>query len=167
MQKSLSIPVLDPHQIIGVDFDGTLIGGRNGDLLYRYIVEHHKSKTFWIVTFRSGGFEDHCFGELEFTFENDPPPQTMFAGIESVPHQIWFQAQMDTAKRKNGFLTGPMTTAEKQYCEWKGAACKRRGCTILIDDLPNCVLPGTMKHGIDFVPEWELTSKRIPARLPG
>jgi hypothetical protein len=45
--------ILHKHDIIGIDVDDTLLG-RNPTkyILWDFIAEHHKTKTFHLITFR-------------------------------------------------------------------------------------------------------------------
>lgn len=130
---------LDPHAVIAWDMDGTLIDGPNGAYFCQYIVANPQ-KQHHIVTFRT----PRAWAEFS-PFELAPYgiTRSMIAGIHNVPDELYHAY----AQR----LTFFQPEKVEAYFEWKGLKSKEIGATVLVDDMPNHVLPGCQKYGITYV----------------
>jgi hypothetical protein len=141
------IAALDPFHTIGLDMDGTLIDHPRSHLLRQYVRQHCGKKAFYIVTFRTGAYAAETLPELKDHYV----PETCWAGLLSIPHELWAAHAADEKRRRSGKLTGPQTEAELNYKLWKGYACSRVGAQVLVDDRADAVIPGCEKYGVHFI----------------
>jgi hypothetical protein len=132
-------PLLDGHEKIAWDMDGTLIAGRNSAYFCRYIIanpqkEHH------IVTFRTPRrWAEQALDELE----EQGVARNLIAGVHNVPDDIW-----EAFAIKSGAYD-PVKVAA--YLEYKGLTAFGLGCTVLVDDMSALVAAGCLKHGVCFL----------------
>lgn len=142
---TLSHPLLDPHEIIAWDFDGTLVDGANSEFFRAYILAHPE-KQHHIVTFRTGRsrrfhgklWKDDAIHEL---LDHGVALDTITAA-HGIPENLF-----DTLPR--GGLILPGSCEESLY--WKAAKAKEIGATVLVDDLVEWTEVGCRHHGIAFV----------------
>jgi len=52
-----------------------------------------------------------------------------------------------------------------EYGEWKGKVAAELGCTLLVDDRPDWVLPGCAKYGVSFLDIGDVTPISLPLRI--
>jgi len=162
-----SIEVLNNHDVIGLDMDDTLMYGYRSHILQDWILKNYPLKELWVVTFRTGVYVNTVFDELKGVGLKSH----MFKGIKSVPSQLYFKhkeaanayiIKNQNLKKYYRFLEYKNYTEKdleknyNDYLEWKGLACKEIGATILLDDLPDKVLPGCDKYNIDFINSLQL-----------
>jgi len=160
----MSYSILDRHEAIGWDFDNTLIDHPNSAAIHRYI-RAHPEKRHVIITFRSFGWQDEVWSSLAAC--PGAPPRQSFDRLlnmddarfspavpESGPHVEHARAH-DAIRVIEGKL---LITDVASYVEWKGLACRENGLTVLVDDRPECVLPGCARHGIVHVHPDDLAS---------
>jgi hypothetical protein len=132
---------LDDHEGIALDLDATLIGHYNSDVLQRYVVEHHHSKRFWIVTFRGDSWADEVWEDLEKF--GGPAKRDMFRGLRACPARLlnvlyaWY---VDSSRAD-----------PNEVFRWKGSVAKELNCTVLVDDRPEWVLPGCRENGVELI----------------
>lgn len=151
-------PILDLHDTIGWDMDQTLIKGPNSEFFRDYIVAHPE-KTHRIITFRNKSWADTAYDELESyglvgarslisSIENCPETWHDYYMINTHPHYSWEKIDM----LKRGLVTQDvLDECVHNFLRFKGARCKEVGCTVLVDDLPQWVMPGVNENGITFV----------------
>ena len=151
-------PILDLHDTIGWDMDQTLIKGPNSEFFRDYIVAHPE-KTHRIITFRNKSWADTAYDELESyglvgarslisSIENCPETWHDYYMINTHPHYSWEKIDM----LKRGLVTQDLLDeCVHNFLRFKGARCKEVGCTVLVDDMPQWVMPGVNENGITFV----------------
>lgn len=126
---------LDRHDVIAVDFDGTLVDNPGADHLWKYIRENYKRKQFHIVTFRFKSHADQCLPILNMLhrINGKAPTAEMFRSVEY----------------------RPMLTEDDNYddlpMEFKALVCKRIGATVIIDDLVDLISEHCEKHDVEVV----------------
>lgn len=132
--------LLDIHEKIAWDVDGTLVGGHNSDYFCRYIIanphkEHH------LVTFRTPrNWAELALEELE----EQGVPRSLIAGVHSVPDELYHAYAM------RAIIETEQSDIDL-YREWKAMTAKSIGCTVLVDDMGDIVADGCIKHGITFI----------------
>lgn len=130
---------LAKHDKIAVDVDDTLLGNSPGKhILWDFISANKNNKIFYLVTFRIKPCIDEVFDDL-FS-ETSVVAKDHFAGLVGIPPKVFFGEDLQT----------PLV-------EWKGLTAFKLGCTLLIDDLPDLVLPGCRKYGVDYLHPRDLT----------
>lgn len=130
--------ILDQHQVIAWDVDGTLVNGINSDAFRKYIIatphkQHH------IVTFRDEVWAQDVYEELA----EHGVPRSSIASIASNP-------------------TGKPHVGDSVKL-FKGAAARKVGATIMIDDMPEMVEEGCQAAGVVFMDARLFTSRPSPA----
>ena len=148
-------PVLDKHSIIAWDMDNTLINGPNSDYFRDYILRHPE-KSHHIITFRNKTWADMIWGELgRIGFD----ARTHISAIHNCPEDI-HDSFMVTGSGNIAILNFmhsrrmEMQDFERNITAfplWKGFKCKQIGASIIIDDMPDFVIPGCSKYDIEFV----------------
>ena len=151
-------PVLDMHDTIGWDMDKTLIKGPNSEFFRDYIIAHPE-KTHRIITFRDRSWASRAYAELEgyglvgarsliASIENCPEQWHDYYMIATLPHYSWDKIDM----LNRGQVTQEfLDDCVNKFLRFKGARCKEVGCTVLVDDMPQWVMPGVNENGIAFV----------------
>lgn len=145
----MNLQELAKHHKIGIDVDGTLIDHPRSHLLQRFILDHHQTKEFYIITFRSHGWEkrlEHDIGESTL-LTTVPLQLNHFRGIHTVPQQIHENHWM--ARSCEGTATpGSIIIAHDDFYGWKAAVCREIGCTVLIDDMEPSIGPHCVRLGV-------------------
>lgn len=131
--------LLDGHQAIGWDVDGTILDHLRAGVMHDYI-RRHPEKDHYIVTFRSHGWQHETFDELADRHRNFPT--RYFKGLLNIPDDV-FAAYWKGVRAREIDLD-----AEQAYVEWKGLICSQHGITVLVDDNPAHVLPGCDRYGV-------------------
>lgn len=150
----MNFHLLDQHEAIGWDFDGTLWNHQRASLMWDYI-KSHPEKKHYIVTFRSGWrngkrwAEDGCWDDLircgsELTADH-------FVEIINMDDETF---DLHGARISPG---GIYLDVSDTYKEWKGLACSQNGITVLIDDNPDHTLSGCFLYGVCYVDPDNLT----------
>ncbi len=118
----MDIRILDQHTILGIDFDGTLVGHPRSNILQQYIVDHPE-KTFHLISFRSHNMVQRLEGDLRESTDETGVPLTLahFKEIRCIPDKLY--------ERKALLDDG------REYWGWKAIQCQNLGCTILVDDM--------------------------------
>jgi hypothetical protein len=136
----MDIPLLDSHDVIAWDLDGTLVGGDNARLLCAYIVAHPE-KTHHFITFRTPReWAEDIFRELHPRGIVRP----MIASLQSVPDALYL-----AYAQENSGLIKPEDVAA--FYEWKGMRAAELGCTALVDDMRALVIRGCELHGVLYI----------------
>lgn len=130
-------PVLDLHDSIAWDLDGTILDGRNAKFFRDYIVAHPEKKHH-IVTFRDPA--GALLGGLALGRLGVGPELIMT--INGCPLEVYGA----WGTRRKLFDQ----EAVNLYLEWKGKKAAEHGCTVLVDDMPSQVVRGCNKHGVAF-----------------
>lgn len=151
-------PILDQHDVIAWDMDGTLVDGPNAAFFLSYIAltpqkRHH------IITFRNRAWADTCWAELRHNGLVEV--KTLIRSVESCPELIhdcfMIRHRLDGAEERRRFLDHRELTRDEfethaeAFREWKGERAMILGCTILVDDMAPFVLPGCTKHAVTFL----------------
>lgn len=146
----MDFALLDGHDAIAWDFDGTLFEHPLAVLMHEYIRDHPE-KRHVIVTFRSGNMQgrpwiDYIWDELaeyEVALTKDH-----FDGILNMDEETFDE---------NCARAGGRIMSTDTYKAWKGMICAANGLTVLVDDNEADTLPGCQAHGIAYVNPDELT----------
>jgi hypothetical protein len=138
--------LLDPHQNIAFDLDGTLVNGPNSQYFCDYILAN-PDKNYHLVTFRDQTWAERIYAELASTGLK----KINFSTLNSIPQDIY----MSYASKGN---IGGVDLGMK-FVYWKGWISKHLGATVLVDDMEDLVLPGCKKYGVAFINAW---SKEFP-----
>ena len=130
------------YEKIGFDLDGTLFNHPNTEKFANYIRENPHNQQFHIVTFRTHNLVPRIEPELHKI-------GLTLADFDSVQHP-----KDSDYERYEDALYGDASDPENaaaidHWRHFKGAACKKKGCGVLIDDMTADVLPGCEKHGVD------------------
>jgi hypothetical protein len=121
---------------IGVDFDGTLVGGRRSAALRRFIDRHAgRGVEFVIVTHRSHGLEHDIFPMLSMP-PGPPLNKSHFKEVINVPDDLF---------------EGSEGARMAEFYMWKGKVCQEVDAILLIDDKPEVCLAGCEANGISFL----------------
>jgi hypothetical protein len=133
---------LKNYKSVGWDLDHTLFNHPNTEKFADYIRENPHNQQFHIVTFRTHNLVPRIEPELHKI-------GLTLADFDSVQHP----KDSDYERYEDALYANPKRRqhldAIEQWQHFKGAACKKTGCGVLIDDMTNDVLPGCEKHGID------------------
>lgn len=130
--------LLDPHQSIAWDADKSLVFGPNSQFFCDYI-KAHPEKQHHVVTFRDPLWAAQVFNDLiPYGLEKHH-----ITSVNACPQDLEYAF----AVRK--LFYDPV--AVDAYINWKGKTAKELGCTVLVDDMQEAVLPGCQKYGIKFL----------------
>jgi hypothetical protein len=133
---------LDKHQKIGIDFDHTLVNSNKTHLFEEYILAN-PDKEYWIVTFRNNtGF----WTREQTIFDLQSHTKLTMDHFEDIVMQV----------RQPDIATQSIILDGDESMHWKGLMCYERDITIMIDDMPEWVLPGCERYGIDFIDTFTL-----------
>lgn len=128
----------DGHSVIGCDFDDTLVGHKNSSKIQKYILEN-RDKEFYIITFRSHGWQHRIDSDLsKSTEETGVPLRTdHFVEIHNID---------DGSYESHVAMNG-----DPSYLSWKARRCVELGCTILIDDFADSFHEHFTERGVMIV----------------
>lgn len=146
--------ILEKHDRIAWDFDGTLVDGPMSAHFCDFIrlnpqKEHH------IVTFRDLGMARTIPVEIEaYGLTVDA-----FKGIHTCPPKYWRAFTIARVNPHNWLAAHasgqlPASLADPdigRYLFFKGRKAKELGCTVLVDDMADLVAAGCRHHGIEFI----------------
>lgn len=132
-------PLLDHHDVIAWDMDGTLIDGPHSHFFRAYIMAHPE-KTHHIVTFRDRLWAMRA--PLELALFHRLPTEHI-AGVHDCPQNLW-QAYV----QRESFYQPDLVDA---YLIWKGKKAAELGCTVLVDDMAEQVIKGCELHSVAFI----------------
>jgi hypothetical protein len=163
MEKQYNqIEKLNDHKIIGLDMDETLVGGPCSYILREWVKENFINKELWIVTFRVGVYVPQVWSELASFHIN----RRQFAGLKSLPNALFndycevkkaFKYKDTNPNKFQRFLNAHKWTEEEAQrkhdalLHWKGETCASIGATVLVDDLPEMVIPGCKANNITLI----------------
>lgn len=142
----MTYSILDQHEKIGWDVDGTMYEDRLARTaatdarciaMHKYILAHPEKKHF-VVTFRSGAWARRVFEDLK-KINPDAPDARHFVQILCLTEQEFDEngPKMRDPSRPTDF-----------YKNFKGRVCAANGITVLVDDNPDHVLPGCDRYGV-------------------
>lgn len=159
----MSFSILDQHEAIGWDFDGTLIRHSRSEAMHAYILANPNKKHV-IVTFRTFGWQERVWQHLAETYPQ-APARELFQGVVNIGEDRFFAVdsecdsriglhrQHDALRTIDGKI---YLTDIQSYVHWKGEACRHHGLSVLVDDMRDLVLPGCRRHGIEYLHPDEL-----------
>jgi len=148
------IDVLLGMDAIGWDFDGTLIDHANSRMFHEFILAH-PDKRHVILTFRTHGYQNSMFRDMLLAYPDAPGPDK-FSDVKNIADKAWMEFTKYNDRRLVGRLSGPLTPWEEYYVEWKGMMCRDLNLPVLVDDMPNHVLPGCEKYNVIYINPSEL-----------
>lgn len=158
-------PIINKHSSIAWDMDHTLVNGPNSAYFLDYI-RSHPEKTHNIITFRDNSWANMILSELaQVGFD----ARTHISAIYNCPEDIHdsFMVKSNEITEIFQFMQSRSMSSEnfdknvQLFPLWKGFKCKNIGATVLIDDMPELVLPGCEKYGIEYVNALDLPPIRI------
>lgn len=126
--------VLDQHEKIAWDCDGTLYQGKNSQAFADYI-KAHPEKQHYIITFRDYNWAKECIPDLIDMGLKD----CHFVSVHHCPDDVWMNSQEGSFSQRWDFLC------------WKAKMAIELGCTILVDDMEDAVIHGCTEHGVAFL----------------
>lgn len=154
------------HKTIALDFDGTIIMDPKSPLLWPVINDDQRVVS--IVTFRYGNDAQGLERDLGLATLGQVS-MNRFAHVISCPPNLgrlwhwWVEVRpyannprkVDRKLEAMG-LSGMLTfddlrNADREIRLWKGKMAHSIGATVLVDDLPDMVLPGCRQYGIEFI----------------
>ncbi|RYD65103.1 MAG: hypothetical protein EOP83_08075, partial [Verrucomicrobiaceae bacterium] len=142
-------PLLDPHDTIAWDMDGTLIDGPNSEFFRAYILAHPE-KHHHIVTFRTGPsrrFPDNASALWKDDAIHELLEHGVALDVFKATHGIPEELYSAWASRKT-LLSEAEVAA---YVMWKGKMAAEIGATVMVDDMPGMVKKGCKAHGVVFI----------------
>jgi FMN phosphatase YigB (HAD superfamily) len=148
-------PILDQHDTIAWDFDGTLVDGPNS-AYFRSYISLNPQKRHHIITFRNRAWANTCWAELRI---HGLDSKTFIRSVESCPEHFHdcYHVRRNTPpeyhevfKEQHNYSSKQFNEYADSYSLWKAERASQIGCTILVDDMPQNVLPGCERHGIVF-----------------
>lgn len=160
----MTIAILNFHTRIGVDIDETLVGSNQRKIkLWKYI-KNNPNKKYWLITFRTGSFLDQAYRDIEIESKG-VITRNNFEGIYGIPSElsiafhrvspfINFRKTNPKIWEKIRIHMPNLDELANQYDlsrEWKGKKCYELGCTILVDDNIDAVLPGCKKYNVELL----------------
>lgn len=149
----MTFALLDQHDAIAWDFDGTLHGHHRSEAMHRYILDHSE-KRHVIVTFRSHGMQ-HDIWDLLADYSGTVPTREHFDGVLNISDEMYERFATQDRIRRMRKLAGqpddPPHADETAYVEWKGRICRQHGLTVLVDDKIDHTEAGCRKFGICFI----------------
>lgn len=147
--------LLDKHDVIAWDFDGTLVDGPLSHLWRAYLRENPQ-KEHHIITFRTGPsragldgtWAEDCYWELaSFGIRN-----TRIKAVHSIPQEIfqYYGVARLYCDVSQSLVPEVQRNAEK-IMEWKGKCASENGATVLIDDMEEMVRLGCDRYKVQFI----------------
>lgn len=137
--------ILEAHQNLAWDFDGTLIQGPNSERFRAYIAAHPQ-KRHHVITFRDREWADLIPMELG-TLGLDP---ALIASVENCPEPLHDMFMLGR-EPGSGVPRRIADMAVHHFLRWKGRRARELGCTILVDDIADWVVRGCEEHGVAFL----------------
>lgn len=159
---SVSHKILDAHDRIAWDMDGTLFKGPSAEAPNaQFFLEYIRStphKHHHVITFRDRIWANKAWTELRLSGLDI----NLIKSVQSCPEPVHecFMIQKSFGHhpdhRKIYKSVTPLTDDEFDYNaylfkKWKGERAFALGCTILVDDMPNWVIEGCQQYGIEFL----------------
>lgn len=146
-------PILDAHDAIAWDMDGTLVNGPNSDFFRDYIMAHPE-KQHHVVTFRDETWANRAHAELERYGLTHAV--SLIISIQSCPQDwlVFWEGQHNTFKKQKllrNYTQEDIDAGCHSFQRFKGRKAFELGCTILVDDLPSWVMAGCNENGIAFL----------------
>lgn len=145
---------LHKHEKIALDFDQTLVGHPKSSLLWNFIQKTHLTKTFHIITFRSGAWanEDMLIDDMIRGSNNAIRPY-MIESVSFCDYNMYadFSILQSSREQIGTQIPSIILPEETKFFQWKAERAKELGCTILVDDRPAWVKDGCDQHGIIFI----------------
>jgi hypothetical protein len=138
MGKPMKHELLDRHDNIAWDMDGTLVDGFYSRHFREYIAKN-PHKAHYVVTFRDRKWANKIPDELQ-KVGFDP---ALIRSIHACPDHLWLAHSMRQFAVDHSHV--------EQYLAWKGMTSKKLGCTILVDDMADHVIKGCEIYGIQFL----------------
>ncbi len=151
-------PILDEHAVIAWDMDGTLVDGPNSEFFLDYI-RATPHKRHHVVTFRNKAMAKDVWGELQ---SHGLDAKALIRSVENCPEPIHDCYMINhrlagSNERHRYYRSEPPLTRDEfnayvdQFVLWKGLRATQIGATILVDDMPQWVLPGCYEHEVTFL----------------
>lgn len=142
--SELRHPLLDGHQAIAWDLDGTLVDGPKQIFLGAYLAGR-PDKRHHLVSFRRGSQRD----AVERHLSTVGLGLHLFEAVHLCPDPL-----------RDAFDGRGDPLLVREFRRWKGWAAAAAGCTVLVDDDADLVGDGCRLHGIVHVDSW---SKDFPS----
>ena len=130
--------LLDHHQRIGWDIDGTLLGGPNSTFFRDYVTAHPE-KEHHLITFR----DEHGAHVAVVDLVRLGIPSARITSVNFCPQHLWL-----AWTRREEYYDEEKCTG---YLAWKGETAKKLNCTVMVDDVPMEVSPGCIRNGVAFI----------------
>ncbi len=148
--NKIDINILKKYNIIGLDFDETLINNPNSNKLISFI-KQNLNKTYYIVTFRSHGYQDFI-SQILWNKYRLKISKNM---ILSIPDEIFNLESIGVELVDLGYYNFG-EYLRQEYKKWKGDTCLKYNIEILVDDDYDNVYQQLIKNGIDYLDPYEI-----------
>lgn len=129
-----------------------MIDGPSSAELQAFVREHPEKK-FWIISFRTPRQLETVDAELR----RSGLKRACFQRIIPMPERLLLAFDEDQLRRRVARLPGieskdaVLFPGEYRVVHWKGYVCHKIGATVLVDDMPEYVLPGCRDYRIEFI----------------
>lgn len=137
--------LLANYKKLGWDVDETIIDHPLSAKMWQFIKANPFQQEHYIVTFRSGGMENHIFSDLNN--RGSDLTEKHFAGVLSCPHELWRDHHL-LKQTPQKLVASLDEIPDDPYVVWKGMVCANNGIPVLIDDMTHNVIHGCRKHGV-------------------
>jgi len=146
---------LDKYNIIGIDFDNTLIGNAASDIIANYVIQN-PNKKYYIVTFRSHGLESSSEISKNCITYLRKDMRRYFIDILAIPY-VYVEHKYYADHRKNISIED-YNEYTYNYVHWKGKICSEYNIEVLIDDDIKNVILGCNKYNINLIDTNDINS---------
>lgn len=144
----VKLDILNDYDVIGLDFDKTLVGSPNSAKLIDYIL-NNREKTYYIITFRTHNKHLEIPKILKNLYKIDLLKENIVKNIINIDNISY-----------NNYKLGKFLLETKQlynnqhlidnYKNWKGKVCKEIGVQIMVDD-DVVIKKGLLNNGVKFL----------------
>lgn len=147
--SKIDINILKKYNIIGLDFDKTLIDNPNSKKIINFI-KQNPDKTYYIITFRSHGMQDDII-QILWQRYGLKFPKNKILNVEDVVYELKNRGTKLIADYPNfgEYLT-------REYKEYKAITCLKYNIEVLVDDDYNNVYHNLIKNGIDYIDPYKI-----------
>jgi hypothetical protein len=145
------------HSTLALDMDRTLVDGKNSQHLRNFVHLNHRLKSFFIITFRGHDSSDVLRELRAQGLDPNAIKDVVYCPLDYSVVELKLASKRMTfieireEARKCGIRLDDIERLYQEYVEWKGKMAAHLGCTVLVDDMPEMVLPGCHKHGVQFI----------------
>lgn len=148
--NKIDINILKKYNIIGLDFDETLINNPNSEKIINF-VKQNPNKTYYIVTFRSHGYQDFI-SQILWNKYRLKISKNM---ILNIPDDIFNLESVGSELVDLGYHNFG-EYLRQEYKKWKGDICLKYKIEILVDDDYDNVFHQLIKNDINYLDPYKI-----------